>query len=82
MKTPPFPRISQSDSNAEQCELFRTKNKRSQSMPVDGGSLTLIDLHIMAACGRAPSLFILFFGVMLYFSTFKHSLFAQVFHLN
>ena len=25
MKTPPFSRISHSDCNAEQCELFRTK---------------------------------------------------------
>ena len=42
MKTPPFSRISQSDCNAEQCELFRTKNKRSQSIPVDGGPLTAL----------------------------------------
>ena len=40
MKNPPFPRISQSDCNAEQCEFLRTKNKRSQSAPVDGGPLT------------------------------------------
>ena len=40
-KTPPFLRISQSDCNSEQCELFRTKNKRSQSIPVDGGPLII-----------------------------------------
>ena len=45
MKTPPFPRISQSDCNAEQCELFRTKNKWSQRMPVDGGPLNSYTVH-------------------------------------
>ena len=48
MKTPLFSRISQSDCNAEQCELFRTKNKRSQSMPVDGGPLKHLGTGIIA----------------------------------